>query len=288
MPFINKKLSATGGRRIRPDGDFINYKRNNKKRNIDSKLKREKIISVDNITLSYDGRDVVNNISFDICEGDYICIVGENGSGKSTLTDAILGYKKADSGKILYLDNFSRRDIGFLPQKTQVQSDFPATVWEIVTSGLAGQKKLFLSKKDKKLAFNNMEKLGIAYLEKQSFRALSGGQQQRVLLSRALCAAKRLLVLDEPVTGLDQRATQDMYNLISHTNKDDGVAVLMITHDMQAAQRYASHILYLGAKKFAFGKKEDIVSALPELFGKRDCENKADSDFEYRYGGDVK
>lgn len=288
MPFIDKKLTAKGDRRIRPDGDFINYKRNNKRLDFGVKKTKNIIISADNVTLSYDGREVVKGVSFDIREGDYICIVGENGSGKSTLTDAILGYKKADSGKISYLDGFSRRDIGFLPQKTQVQSDFPATVWEIVTSGLVGKKGLFLSREDKKNAFKNMEKLGIAYLERQSFRELSGGQQQRVLLSRALCAAKRLLVLDEPVTGLDTRATQDMYNLISHTNKDEGVAVIMITHDMQAAAKYASHILYLGNKKFMFGTKNDMVASLPELFSECDCKKDNEGGFEYRYGGDKK
>ena len=288
MPFINKKLSATGDRRIRPDGDFINYKRNNKKLNIGTKHTKNEIIKVENLTLSYDGREVVSGVSFDVRDGDYICIVGENGSGKSTLTDALLGYKREDSGKISYLDGFSRRDIGFLPQKTQVQSDFPATVWEIVTSGLAGKNGLFLSKSDKKIAFKNMEKLGIAYLEKQSFKELSGGQQQRVLLSRALCAAKRLLVLDEPVTGLDTRATQDMYNLISHTNKDEGVAVVMITHDMQAAAKYSSHILYLGNRKFMFGTRDEMVNALPELFSECDCKKNKAENFEYRYGGKIK
>lgn len=289
MPFLNKKLDAKRDRRIRPDGDWANYKRNNKKSGGECEGLGEKLIEVTGVTLSYDGRDVVRDVSFEVCAGDYICIVGENGSGKSTLTDALLGLKKVDMGKITFLSGASRSDVGFLPQKTEVQRDFPATVREIVMSGCCDRGKMFFSRKDKQRAFDNMEKLGITHLSRSSFRALSGGQQQRVLLSRALCAAKRVLVLDEPVTGLDVRSTQDMYTLIESMNKDEGMAVLMITHDMQAAVRYSSHILYLGNKKSFFGEKMDVIRHFPEIFGEADADTDAsygDSN-AYRYGGKI-
>lgn len=289
MPFLNKKLDAKSGRRIRPDGDWANYKRNNKKSGRECARFGEKLIEVSGVTLSYDGRDVVRDVSFEVCAGDYICIVGENGSGKSTLTDALLGLKKADLGKITFLSGTSKSDVGFLPQKTEVQRDFPATVREIVMSGCCDGGKMFFSKKDKQRAFDNMEKLGITHLSRSSFRTLSGGQQQRVLLSRALCAAKRVLVLDEPVTGLDVRSTQDMYTLIESMNKDEGMAVLMITHDMQAAVRYSSHILYLGNKKSFFGEKSAVIRRFPEIFG--EAEMDADVSYgesnAYRYGGKI-
>ena len=283
MPFIKieKKLEAKSDRRIRPDGDWINYRRNNKKYTKIDISKRNTIIDIEGVSLSYDSKSVISNLSFQIKEGDYLCIVGENGSGKSTLIDAILGLKKVDSGKISYLDGMKRSDVGFLPQKTEVQCDFPATVKEIVLSGCIGNGGLFFHRRDKRAAFENMEKLGIAYIADSSFRELSGGQQQRALLSRALCAAKRMLVLDEPVTGLDPRATLDMYTLISDINKREGLSVVMITHDMEAAKKYSSHILYLGKNKYFYGTVDEFQKFL---------ENKSGSaiygEQNYRYKGD--
>ncbi len=293
MPFIkDKKLKASGEKRIRPDGSFGNYIRNNPKRRVGgAETSREKLISVDSITMSYDGREVIGNLSFDVFEGDYICIVGENGSGKTTLVDGLLGLKKVDAGSITYSDGFSKKQLGFLPQKTEVQSDFPATAMEIVLSGCMNRARrgLFFTRDNKKYAFKNMEKLGITSIANQSFRALSGGQQQRVLLARALCAADRLLVLDEPVTGLDPRATKDMYALINDINKSENTALIMITHDISAAARYASKILYLGKNRYFFGGVDEFVEKYGEKFSVCGCGKPADTPYgdsnAYRFGG---
>ena len=293
MPFINeKKLKVSGEKRIRPDGNFGNYKRNNPKRKSHGAENiRQKLVEVDNITMSYDGKEVVGGLSFDIFSGDYICIVGENGSGKTTLVDGILGLKKVDGGKISYAEGFSKDKLGFLPQKTEVQVDFPATVKEIVLSGCqsGGLFGLFFNREDRKRAFKNMEKLGITSIADQSFRELSGGQQQRALLARALCAADKMLILDEPVTGLDPKATKDMYALIEDVNKSENMAVLMITHDIPAAVRYASKVLYLGKNRYFFGSVEEFTEKYGERFGICVCGKSADAPYgesnAYRFGG---
>lgn len=292
MPFIKKKkLKVSGEKRIRPDGSFGNYIRNNRQRMKSLPKTKEKLISVDAITMSYDGREVLGNLSFDIFEGDYLCIVGENGSGKSTLVDGLLGLKRVDKGSITYSDGFTKKQLGFLPQKTEVQSDFPATSMEIVLSGCAGKSKLglFFTKENKRVAFKNMEKLGITSIAGRSFRELSGGQQQRVLLARALCAAEKMLILDEPVTGLDPKATKDMYALINNVNKSENMALVMITHDILSATRFANKILYLGKNRYFFGTTEEFVEKHGEKFnicrcGKATDEPYGESD-AYRYGG---
>ena len=293
MPFIKeKKLKAVGEKRIRPDGSFSNYLRKNPKSKASiQKKSREKLISAESVSMSYDGRTVFGNLSFDICEGDYLCIIGENGSGKTTLVDGILGLKRVDSGSITYCGGFSREQLGFLPQKTEVQSDFPATAMEIVLSGCMSRAKLglFFTKEDKCRAFRNMEKLGITSIANQSFRELSGGQQQRVLLARALCAADKLLVLDEPVTGLDPRATKDMYAMINNVNKSENMALVMITHDIPSAVKFANKILYLGKNRYFFGGVDEFVEKYGEKFGLCRCAKIVDTPYgesnAYRFGG---
>ncbi len=293
MPFIkDKRLKISGGKRIRPDGNFGNYKRKNpKKKVVETEKSREKLISVNALSMSYDGREVLGNLSFEIFSGDYLCIVGENGSGKSTLVDGLLGLKRVDSGSIEYTNGITKKNIGFLPQKTEVQVDFPATVTEIVRSGCMskGMWGLFFTKENKARAFKNMEKLGITSIAKASFRELSGGQQQRVLLARALCAADKMLVLDEPVTGLDPKATKDMYALIEDINREENMAVVMITHDIPAAVSYATKILYLGKNRYFFGSTEEFVEKYGAKFGICRCGKTADIPYgdgnAYRYGG---
>lgn len=215
-----------------------------------------------NLTLGYDGQSVVQGLSFTVSEGDYLCIVGENGSGKSTLMKAILGLLTPMKGSIAYGEGLSRGQIGYLPQQTVVQRDFPASVWEIVLSGFEGRRKFrpFYTAEEKATARKNLERLGLAGFEKRCYRDLSGGQQQRVLLARALCATEKLLVLDEPVSGLDPVVTAEMYALIADLNKKDGVTVLMISHDLEAALQQASHILHIGEKIF-FGSRETYLKS---------------------------
>lgn len=205
------------------------------------------------LSLGYEGSIVASGLDFTVSEGDYLCILGENGSGKSTLIKAILGLRPQISGTIERAGDIKVGDIGYLPQQTAAQKDFPASVREIVMSGFLPECGLrpFYNKREKKLAEETMERLGISGLANRCYRELSGGQQQRVLLARALCAAGRILLLDEPVTGLDPKAQVDMYELIARLNRE-GVTVIMVSHDISAALRYASHILHIGAHKQLF------------------------------------
>lgn len=219
------------------------------------------LITCQNLSLGYDGREIVHNLNFEVNAGDYLCIVGENGSGKSTLMKTILGLQSPLGGKVLFGDGMKQNEIGYLPQQTIVQKDFPASVWEIVLSGCGNRQGLrpFYNKAEKQLASDCIEKMGLTSLTKACYRELSGGQQQRVLLARALCATQRLLLLDEPVSGLDPIVTAEMYGLIEHLNKHDNITVIMISHDIDAAVKYADHILHIGKTVF-FGTKNDYIS----------------------------
>lgn len=220
------------------------------------------LIKCSGVSLGYEGKTIVDGLDFEVNKGDYLCIVGENGSGKSTLMKTLLGQKNVMEGKIEFGDGLLQTEIGYLPQQTVVQKDFPASVKEIVLSGCLNSSgmKPFYSKEQKQLAKSNMQKLGISELSKRCYRELSGGQQQRVLLARALCATKKLLVLDEPAVGLDPIVTQHLYHLISDINRD-GVTVIMVSHDMNAAVEYASHILHVAYRPRFFGTKEDYLKS---------------------------
>lgn len=224
-------------------------------------------LTCQNLAVGYEGRAVLENLNFSVCPGDYLCIVGENGSGKSTLMKTILGLQPPVRGKVLTGDGLRKNKIGYLPQQTPVQRDFPASVREIVLSGCQGRcgGRPFYSKGEKQLAQTAMERMQVAALAKRCYRTLSGGQQQRVLLARALCAAQNMLLLDEPVSGLDPKVTGEMYGLIRRLNREDGVTILMISHDITATLNYASHILHLGRRVF-FGTKADYLREFPQAW----------------------
>lgn len=221
------------------------------------------LISCKDLELAYEGRCVVSELNFKVEEGDYLCIIGENGSGKSTLMKTLLGLKDYSRGTITFGDGLKPDAIGYLPQQTEVQRDFPASVSEVVLSGCLNRCGIrpFYNRQEKEAAYRNMERLGIESLARRCYRELSGGQQQRALLARALCAADRLLVLDEPVSGLDPHATADMYNLIESLNKEDKTTIIMVSHDIGAAVTYGSHILHVSSKPLYFGKKEAYLSS---------------------------
>ncbi len=208
------------------------------------------VLTCKNLSVGYDKREVIRDLDFELGSGDYLCIVGENGSGKTTLMKTLLGLIPSISGEVSTGEGMLPNEIGYLPQQTDIQKDFPASVREIVISGTLNKARFrpFYLKKDKKMAKENMEKLSIYELRKECFRELSGGQRQRVLLARALCATSKLLLLDEPVSGLDPRATEEMYKVLDKLNKE-GLSIIMITHDMKSLS-YASHVLYLGREKF--------------------------------------
>ena len=238
------------------------------------------LIECKELTAGYEGIPVVKDLSFTVSAGDYLCIVGENGSGKSTLMKTLLGLRSALSGEIIFADGLKQKEIGYLPQQTAAQKDFPATVREVVLSGCLGRKGLspFYSKADKKLCDDNIELLGISGIAHRSYRNLSGGQQQRVLLARALCATKKLLLLDEPVSGLDPMVTAEMYEIISRLNRENGVTIIMISHDLQGALRYGTKILHMESGAYFFGttaeyRSTDIFHAMSTCDCRCNCDH---------------
>lgn len=209
------------------------------------------LLSCEHLCLGYDGNEILHDLSFSVSRGDYLCIVGENGSGKSTLMKTILGLRAPLSGKIAFGDGLTQNEIGYLPQQTVVQRDFPATVWEIVLSGCQGKVGLrpFYKEKERSLAAANLARMGMEEYKNRCYRELSGGQQQRVLLARALCATGKLLLLDEPVSGLDPKVTAELYRLIAALHRE-GITIIMITHDLSASLRDATHVLHIGKTTF--------------------------------------
>ena len=201
---------------------------------------------------AYEGDVVVSKLNVEVRKGDYLCVVGENGSGKSTLVKGMLGLLAPCRGTVAYGDGLKRTEIGDLPQRSDLQRDFPASCWEVVASGFA-DRTVFLTREQKQAALANMELLAITNLRRHSFMELSGGQQQRVLLARALCATKSMLLLDEPVAGLDPLVTKELYELIDSLHRERNVTIVMISHDIPAALRYAEHILHLSHEPLFYG-----------------------------------
>ena len=213
------------------------------------------LIKCENLSFAYSGETVLKDVSFSVNAGDYLCIVGENGSGKSTLMRGLLGLKEPSSGTISFGDGLRQNEIGYLPQQTDLQRDFPASVFEVALSGRLNSlgRRFFYSKADRAETERNLERIGMLEFKNRCYQELSGGQQQRVLLARALNATSKLLLLDEPVAGLDPVATGEMYNILKLINLCDGVTVVMVSHDVNAALRYATRILHLGHEQLFFG-----------------------------------
>ena len=223
----------------------------------------EPLIKCEHVDLGYENQDAVINVNMEVCPGDYLCIVGENGSGKSTLIKGLLGLLKPSGGKLTVAEELKTTGIGYLPQQTAAQKDFPASVREVVLSGCLSRRgrRPFYSKTEKDIASANMEKLGITQLANQCYRELSGGQQQRVLIARALCATRELLILDEPITGLDPMAVQDFYSMIRKLNREDKVAIIMVSHDLRNAVEEANKILHLQKQVLFYGPAHDYMNS---------------------------
>jgi len=221
------------------------------------------VLSCNDMTIGYEDQTVLSHLTFDVKEGDYISILGENGSGKSTLIKTILGLTPPLSGKFQFKEGFSHKNIGYLPQQSSAQRDFPASVLEIVLSGFLGKKggHPFYTKKEKEMAITYLREMNIEDLKYKTYRNLSGGQQQRVLLARALCAAEELLVLDEPVTGLDPTAQAELYQMIDHLNKHHRLTILMISHDIPGAIKYSNKIIHLEENNYFFGSKMEYKAS---------------------------
>lgn len=217
----------------------------------------------DNVTFSYENQVVVSDLSFTVNEGDYLCIIGENGTGKSTLMKGMLGLKKPAAGKITLGEGIRLNQIGYVPQQTPAQKDFPASVWEVVLSGCLNSRGILpgFGLKEKQTAKEKLELLGILNLKDKSFRELSGGQRQRVLLARSLCAAQKLILLDEPTTGLDPVATEEFYHLLLTLNKKYQITVIMVSHAIREAYAHADHILYLSQDRYFYGTTEEYLDS---------------------------
>ena len=230
--------------------------------NIYAKERRAMLqIKCSDVSLGYDGRLICEHLNFEIEKGDYLSVVGDNGAGKSTLMKALLGLKNYDAGEITFNGRSKNYAIGYLPQQTEFQKDFPATVEEIVRSGNVSRLGAFpfYRRGEKAETYSNMKMMGVLHLARAPFSTLSGGQKQRVLLARALCAAKELLLLDEPTAGLDPEATEELYSLVSHLNSHLGVTVIMITHDIPAAMRYSTKILKMGPLPTFYSSPEEYA-----------------------------
>ena len=225
------------------------------------------LLEVNDLSLGYDGKAIAEHLNFKVDAGSYLCIVGENGSGKTTLMKTLLHLQKPLSGTINYGDGLKPDEIGYLPQQTEVQRDFPASVYEIVISGCQSRlgRRAFYGKEEKELAAEAMRRMAIEDLKDRCYRDLSGGQQQRVLLARALCAARKIILLDEPVSGLDPKVTAELYKLIEDLNRE-GVTIMMVSHDISTALRNATHILHIGSEMFFGTRQEYLNSRIGRMF----------------------
>jgi len=226
------------------------------------------LLACEKATFGYENKAVISDVNFQVEPGEYLCIVGENGVGKSTLVKGLLGLIKPMSGRIVYGEAVKNASIGYLPQQTDAQKEFPATVMEVVLSGVLKQKGFFsfYNKADKEMALVNMRKLGVEHLKKESFRNLSGGQQQRVLIARALCAADKLLVLDEPVTGLDPTGTAELYSVMRELNEKYGTAIIMVSHDVRGSLPEVKRVLHISFDTVFYGTVQEYRNS---DFGRR-------------------
>ena len=226
------------------------------------------LITCSGLSFSYENQTVVSGLDFRVEEGDYLCIVGENGTGKTTLIRGLLGLKKPSGGKLLLGDGLKSTQIGYVPQQDAVQKDFPASVSEVTLSGCLNARGLLpgYNASQKKRALENLKLLGISDLKNRSFQELSGGQRQRVLLARSLCAAERLLLLDEPTTGLDPIAIEEFYALMDVLNRERHMTLIMVSHAIREAVEHADHILHLSQDGSFFGTTEEYAAS---AFGRK-------------------
>lgn len=217
------------------------------------------LMRCENVSFAYEGRNILENLSFSLKRGELLAIVGENGSGKTTLVKGILGLKKPSAGKILFHEDFQRSEIGYLAQSSNIQREFPAKAFEVVLSGRLNSLgfRAFYSKKDKSIALENMRKLNVEKLRNEAFSGLSGGQRQRVLLARALCATENMLILDEPEASLDPIVTKELMEIVRNIKDETDVSIVMVSHNLKNSVNIADKVLHLNGGDSFFGDVED-------------------------------
>lgn len=236
------------------------------------------IITAEDVTVRYNSIDVLSHLTFTVLKGDYIGLVGPNGSGKSTLIKTILGFIKPVTG---YIQVFGHSltalqdwdKIGYLPQKmTSFNPNFPASVEEIVSLGLLSKKRFpkRFTKEDKVLIERAMELLDIIDLRKKLFGNLSKGQQQRVLAARTIVNQPELLILDEPTTAFDPEIRESFFSLMEDINKNKGVTIILVTHDIGSIGKYAFKLLYLDKTIIFYGSFDEFCKSerMSHFFGK--------------------
>ena len=217
------------------------------------------LIKIENASLGYEGKTVVNDISVDIKEKDYICIVGENGSGKTTLMKALLGLLKPLSGSITYSDGLKQNEIGYLPQSSDIQRDFPASVQEVVLSGCLNKKHTFFySKEQKKTAAENMKLTGIYDLRKKCFRELSGGQRQRISIARAIIRNPRVIIFDEATSALDSVTEKEIQKAIENLTADR--TTFIVAHRLSTIKNADKIAVMDGGRCVEYGTYEELMA----------------------------
>lgn len=219
------------------------------------------LIEFKDLCIGYEHKVIIKNINLEINDGEYVCVFGDNGVGKTTFLKTILGLIPPLSGSIIIEDTFNKKEVGYLPQRMQLKPEFPASCFEIVLSGCVNRLKIwpFYRKSHRDLAIEKMKLLGVANLKDKPFRVLSGGQQQRILLARALCATDRLLILDEPFTGLDYHAAKSLYDLLEKINKQLNVTIIVVSHFMEDILAYSTKVVHLSKEEVFCGTPEQYV-----------------------------
>ncbi len=203
------------------------------------------VLEIEQLKVSYANHVALENINLEIKDGEYVCLIGENGSGKSTLVKTIVGLLKPEEGRVNL--NILLDEVAYLSQTNLKDLDFPATSKEIIMSGVQKHRKLpFYTKKDKEIYKDIIKKLKIEEIQNRRIGDLSGGQKQRVLIARALIREPKLLILDEPATGLDYNITKEVYKILEELNKNNKMTIIMATHDIDEINEIKPRIIYLG------------------------------------------
>lgn len=223
------------------------------------------LIESHGLRIGYDATTDMACPDFAIGPEDFLCVMGPNGSGKSALVKTLAGLMPPRAGELVMSDGLQDGGIGYLPQRTPLQDDFPATVREIVRTGCQSLRGLrpFFSCAEKDMAERALIRFGLADLAHRPYRSLSGGQRRRALLARALCVPRRLLLLDEPTAGLDEQAVETLYACLASL-RTEGLAILMVTHERTSVHQLASHVLRMGQRaafRAVTGRKEEVRDA---------------------------